>query len=257
MFQEECAVIATGAKNKSALLKNNLLGYFISSMLAGMYVGFGILLIFSIGGMLSGAPYSKIIMGISFGIALSLVIIAGAELFTGNNMVMTIGITRNMVSYGETMWLWIVCFLGNWAGSVLLAAIFWKSGLAAGEVGKFIGATSAAKMNLSAIELFLRGILCNTLVCLAVWCSFRAKSDSGKLIMVFWCLFAFITSGFEHSVANMTLLSVGLFGNLHEGVNLAGYLYNLSLVTLGNMVGGILFVAVPYLVISSPKKLSE
>ena len=254
MFQEECTAIANGAKNKSTLLKNNFLGFFVSSMLAGMYVGFGILLIFSIGGLLGGAPYAKIIMGISFGIALSLVVIAGAELFTGNNMIMTIGIARNTVSYSQTLWLWLICFLGNWAGSALLAVIFWQSGLTSGDVGKFIGAASAAKMNLPATELFLRGILCNTLVCLAVWCSFRAKSDSGKLIMIFWCLFAFITSGFEHSVANMTLLSVGLFGALHEGVSVAGYLYNLSVVTLGNIVGGILFVAVPYLLVSSQKE---
>lgn len=257
MFQEECAAIANGAQNKSILLKNNLFGYFVSSMLAGMYVGFGILLIFSIGGMLTGAPYGKIIMGASFGIALSLVIIAGAELFTGNNMIMTIGMTRKTVSIGETLWLWLVCFAGNWIGSMVLAVIFWQSGLTVGEVGNFIGAASAAKMNLPIIDLILRGILCNTLVCLAVWCSFRAKSDSGKLIMVFWCLFAFITSGFEHSVANMTLLSVGLFGHLHEGVSFGGYLYNLSWVTLGNMIGGILFVAAPYLAISAPKKQSD
>ena len=250
MFQDECTAAANGAKNKTALLQNNPLGYFIASMLAGMYVGFGILLIFSIGGMLPGAPFAKIIMGICFGIALSLVIMAGAELFTGNNMIMIFGLSQKTVTWGETLWLWLVCFAGNWLGSALLAIIFCKSGLAVGPIGQFIGSASATKMNLPIIDLFLRGILCNTLVCLAVWCSIRLKSDSGKLIMVFWCLFAFITTGFEHSVANMTLLSVGLFSSLNEAVSLQGYLYNISIVTLGNMVGGIVFVALPYVLIS-------
>jgi Formate/nitrite family of transporters len=254
MFRDECEAIALGARNKINFLKSNGFGYFIASMLAGIYVGFGVVLMCSIGGMLGDAPYSRIMMGMFFGIALSLVIAAGAELFTGNNMAMVIGVVRKTVSVGQMLWLWLVCFLGNWVGSVLLGALFWQSGLVGSEVGNFIGTVSNNKMSLSPWELFIRGILCNTLVCLATWCSFRLKSDSGKLIMVFWCIFAFITTGFEHSIANMSLMTVALLGELHSGVTLAGYLYNIFYVTLGNMVGGIAFVAAPYLLISSGKK---
>ncbi len=98
MFGEEFAAMAAAAKAKAALLERNGTGYFLASMLAGAYVGFGILLIFTAGGALGGAPWAKIVMGVSFGIALSLVVIAGAELFTGNNMVMTAGLTRNTVT---------------------------------------------------------------------------------------------------------------------------------------------------------------
>lgn len=100
------------------------------------------------------------------------------------------------------------------------------------------------------LPLLSRGILCNILVCVAVWCGFKCKSEAGKLIMIFWCLFVFITAGFEHSIANMTLLTVGLLEPSTYAVTLGGFAYNLLVVTLGNMIGGILFVAVPYCIIA-------
>lgn len=254
MFLDEFKALTEAAKSKAAFLRNNPMGYFLASALAGAYIGFGILLIFSIGGLLTGVPGAKVVMGASFGVALSLVVIAGAELFTGNNLVMTGGTLAKTVSVGDAVKLWIVCWLGNWVGSMLLAAAFYGAGLAAGPIGEFIAASAAAKMSVPAAALFLRGVLCNILVCLAVWCGFRCKSESGKLIMVFWCLFAFITSGFEHSVANMTLLTVALLAPFEAAVSMGGYFYNLIIVTLGNMVGGICFVALPYYMMSKRKE---
>lgn len=254
MFSEEFTAAANAAKSKVSFLKRNPIGYFVASMLAGAYVGFGILLIFSIGGQLAGQPYVKLVMGVSFGIALSLVIMAGSELFTGNNLVMGAGMMNKTVSWGSAIKLWAVCYIGNWVGSALLAVIFWGAGFAAGPVGEFIAATAAAKMSVPLLPLILRGVLCNTLVCLAVWCSFRLKSESGKLIMVFWCLFAFITSGFEHSIANMTLLTVSLLAPMGAAISVGGYFYNILVVTLGNMAGGLLCVALPYYLISRKKE---
>jgi len=108
-------------------------------------------------------------------------------------------------------------------------------------------------MNAPFLELFMRGILCNTLVCLAIWCSMKLKEETAKLIMIFWCLFAFITSGFEHSVANMTLLSISLFIPHPETVSWAGLAANLVPVTLGNIVGGMLFVGIAYWYIAREK----
>lgn len=250
MYTDEFNAVASMAKTKVEYLRNNPLGYFIASMLAGVYVGLGILLIFSIGGLLAGAPHVKIVMGISFGIALSLVVMAGAELFTGNNLVMFAGLSLNKVGLGQVIKLWIFCFIGNWLGSIMVAAIFFGTGLASGPVSGFIAATAAAKMSVPLLPLFLRGVLCNILVCLAVWCGFRCKSESGKLIMIFWCLFAFITSGYEHSIANMTLLTVSLFAPSGAAVSLGGYFYNILVVTLGNIAGGILCVALPYYLVS-------
>lgn len=255
MFQEEYQAVAKAATAKVSLLKNNPVGYFLLSVLAGIYIGFGILLIFSIGGMLNGQPFAKIIMGAAFGIALSLVVIAGAELFTGNNMVMAAGVMKKTIKISDGIKLWVVCYIGNLVGSVLLAFLFRYAGLADGAVGEFIASASMAKMSIPFIPLLIRGILCNTLVCLGVWCGIKCKSESGKLIMIFWCLFAFITTGFEHSVANMTLLTIALLKPYEQAVSLSGYIYNLSTVTLGNMIGGILFVAVPYYLASKNKEV--
>ena len=133
--------------------------------------------------------------------------------------------------------LWIVCYIGNLVGAVILSFIFYGAAGTAGGVGQALATAAATKMSLPPLVLFLRGILCNVLVCLAVWCGFRCKSDSGKLIMTFWCLYAFFTCGFEHSVANMTVLTLGLLNPAGMAVSLSGYGYNLLWVTLGNIVG--------------------
>lgn len=254
MFQGEFQAAAEAAVTKRDFLKKNPLGYLLASMLAGMFVGFGVLLAFTIGGLLEGAPYTKVLMGVSFGVALSLVVMAGAELFTGNNLVMAAGCFGGRVSWGEACRLWAVCWAGNLLGSLVLAVIYWGTGCATEGVAAFMASGAAGKMAASPLALFLRGVLCNMLVCLAVWCGFRCKSESGKLLMIWWCLFAFITTGFEHSVANMTLLTVALLSPQGAAVSFAGWAYNLLLTTLGNMAGGILFTAVPYFLISRTEK---
>lgn len=248
MYYEEIVKVAASAQAKINLLRAGKAKYILSSALAGMYVGFGVLLIFTIGGLLSQGqvPIVRIVMGLCFGIALSLVIMAGSELFTGNHMVMTIGQLEKKVAAHEVLAIYFFSFAGNLIGAVLLAGLFAYSGLLSGSTGAFIVKTAQMKMALPWDQLLLRGILCNTLVCLAVWCSFRMKEETGKLIMVFWCLFAFITTGFEHSVANMTLLAAALFVPDSVGVSLNGFAYNLIWVTVGNFIGGTLLVALPY-----------
>lgn len=248
MYQEEIAKIAGAAQAKTALLKSSKGKYLVSSALAGMYVGFGILLIFTIGGLLAQADSSavKIVMGVSFGIALSLVIMAGSELFTGNNLVMTVGNLEKKTTVADSLSIYLFSFAGNLIGSLILAGLFAYSGLNSGTTGAFIVKAAQMKMTLPWTQLLVRGILCNTLVCLAIWCSFRMKEEVGKLIMVFWCLFAFITTGFEHSVANMTLLAAALLVPGAVGVSAAGFAYNLAWVTLGNFIGGALLVGCSY-----------
>ncbi len=170
MYSEEINKISNVAENKRDLLRNNRVGYLISSALAGIYVGIGTILIFTLGGNLEAvnSSYVKLIMGLSFGIALSLVIMAGSELFTGNNMVMAIGTLNKKTTWKDALSIWGNSFAGNLIGSMLLALIFVNTGLAKGSVGKFILKTAETKMTLPPMELFLRGLLCNILVCLAV-----------------------------------------------------------------------------------------
>ena len=252
MFSEEINKVSASAVIKSKLLKKSKMRYLTAAALAGVYVGFGILLIFTIGGLLSEAhsPATKIVMGASFGIALSLVIMAGSELFTGNNMIMTIGTLEKKVTWMDSINIWIYSFIGNFIGSVVLAALFVGSGLAKGSTATFILKVSQGKMAMPTMELFLKGILCNMLVCLAVWCAFKLKDETAKLIMIFWCLFAFITAGFEHSIANMTLLSVAVMIPHTAAVSIGGLVHNLLWVTLGNFVGGAVFIGAAYWFIS-------
>jgi nitrite transporter len=218
------------------------------AMLAGFFVGLGIILIFTIGGLLTPAGFAgtKVIMGLGFGIALSLVIMAGSDLFTGNNMIMTIGTLSKKTTWYDTLRIWLYSYAGSFIGSVLVAVLFYYTGLATGDTANFIVATAEAKMNAPFGELLVRGILCNILVCLAVWCSVKLKEETAKLIMIFWCLFAFITAGFEHSVANMTLLSISLLVPHAETVSLAGMAANLIPVSIGNIIGGAIFVGAAY-----------
>jgi len=222
--------------------------YFVSAMMAGFFVGLGIILIFTIGGLLSpiSIAATRIVMGVSFGIALSLVLMAGADLFTGNNMIMTIGTLEKRTTWKDTWRIWGFGYIANFAGAIVVAALYYFSGLWHGATADFITSTSSVKMNAPFMELLVRGILCNILVCLAIWCSFKLKDDTAKLIVIFWCLFAFITSGFEHSVANMTLFSIALMVPHPETVSLVGMAANLIPVSIGNMIGGIVFVGGAY-----------
>ncbi len=249
MTGDAVTLAATAAAKKYDFLRKSPVGYLVHSALAGVYVGFGIILIFAIGAPLSaaGSPFVKLAMGASFGIALSLVIFAGSELFTGNNMVMTIGTLKRTVGGKALAAVWVLSFAGNMVGSLGLAWLVAESGALGGAPQlEFIANTAATKMNLPASELFVRGILCNWLVCLAVWSTFRAQGDGPKLVMVFWCLFAFIAAGFEHSVANMTLLGIALLQEHPDTVTWGGFAFNLTWVTLGNVVGGGLFVGGAY-----------
>lgn len=239
-YVDEFRSMGATARSKSNIAIRQPSAFTLASMLAGVYIGFGVLLAFTVGGMID-QPFAKLIMGCVFGIALSLVTICGAELFTGNNMVLMAGRLQRTIDTKKMVGLWAACWFGNLSGATLLAIIFDFTGLNAGMTLFSIGAAAMAKVTAAPLELFFRGVLCNILVCLAVWAGFRTKSDTAKLIMVFWCLLAFFTTGFEHSVANMTLLTAAFLGN---AITLTQMFYNLIIVTAGNLCGGVLLACI-------------
>ncbi len=249
MFKNEMQKIADASVKKVEFMKKCPVGYTILSALAGIYLGFGITLIFSVGGPIAaagGGGYLKLIMGASFGIALSLVIFAGSELFTGNNMIFAVSRLAKRVGIGPIVTLFTMCFVGNFIGSAFLGWLVVEGGSLTEASQALVLKVAAMKMGLSAKEAFLRGILCNWLVCLAVWVSLRTQSETAKLIMIFWCLFAFIGSGFEHSIANQSLMSMAMFLPHGAEISLAGFIHNQVFVTLGNLVGGGAFVGLVY-----------
>jgi nitrite transporter NirC len=249
MYADTIEGFSKAAEKKLAAMRQFPAGFFVASMMAGAYVGIGIILIFTLGSQVP-PEFQKLVMGATFGIALTLVAIAGAELFTGHTMFMALRGYRGGGGLGDIAASWSMTWLGNLAGALGLVALFALGGggglLASPET--LVMKVAAAKMNAPALSLFSRAILCNWLVCLALWMSARVNSDSAKCIVIFWCLLAFIACGFEHSVANMTLLGLSLAGNHPESVSLAGFGWNLLWVTLGNAVGGAVFVAGAYYV---------
>lgn len=244
MFGETLTKLGNAAAAKAGFSKNSKGQYMMASGFAGFYVGLGIILIMTIGSLLSGAgsPFTKIVMGMSFGIALSLVVMAGSELFTGNNLIMAAGAFDKKITWGDAGRVWLLSFIGNFLGSAVVGGLFVMTGLTDGAAGDFIIKVASAKMGGAFMPLLAKGILCNILVCLAVTCSIRMQSESGKLIMIWWCLFAFITAGFEHSVANMTIFSIALFMPHPETVSVMGMINNLLPVTIGNFIGGALLL---------------
>src|SRR5213594_3543704 len=229
MYKTDVQRMADASVNKVAYLEQAPLGYVILAALAGVYLGFGITLIFSIGAPFAaeGSAALKLVMGVSFGIALTLVIFAGSELFTGNNMIGVIGGLARQLTWGQVGALFAWSLLGNLLGSLAVAWLVVQSGVvSAMPQATLIQKVAGIKMSLPAWELFLRGILCNWLVCLAVWTASRAVGDAAKILLIFWCLFAFIGSGFEHSIANQSLLGLALFLPHDGAISWTGFVWN-------------------------------
>jgi len=258
VFTETIDKLADLGEAKTAFLRRHPAGFFVSSAMAGIYVGFGILLIFSLGSLLDPSV-RPLVMGASFGLALILVVFAGADLYTGHTMNLTVATLERRTTLADLAAVWLTSWVGNLAGALLLAALFVMGG--GGSIvsapSEFLYKAAAAKMNAPAFELLCRAILCNWLVCLALWMSARIASEAGRMIAIAWCLFAFIASGYEHSVANMTVFGIALLSQHPDTVTWAGAAWNLLWVTIGNTISGALFMAGAYWFASANPTMRE
>lgn len=228
---------------------------FMLSLLAGAFIAFGGML-YTLAMTDHGLGFgpARLLGGLVFSLGLILVIVAGAELFTGNNLVV-MAFADGRISLSALLRNWTVVFIGNVAGSLGMAVLMAMSGtlgLGDGMVAETAIRIAEAKANLPATEAFIRGLLCNALVCLAVWLCFAARSVTDKILAIVFPVTAFVALGFEHSIANAYLIPVGL---LAGGVNIgfADASQNMLFVTLGNIVGGGVFVALVYWVIYGRK----
>ena len=258
MYTEAIQTLTGQAVAKLEGQRRSLVAHLIRSAMAGMYVGAAIVLIFTIGGLLSTQTPGvvRLLMGVCFGGALTIVIFAGSELFTGSNLVLTLGVLSRKASVRDLLSNWLWTWVGNLLGSVLVAFMVVRRGLLDEAnfpaVNAFVQKLVATKMNLPWEQLLWRAILANWFVCLGVWMAVRVKSETAKILLIWWCMFTFITSGYEHSIANMCGLMLGLLIPHGETITWGGYAYNLGLATLGNIIGGAIFVAGLYW-LGSPK----
>lgn len=256
MYSNSITYFAKVAKVKADLLKNHPVSFFIGALMAGAYLAMAITLVFTVGGGIDPA-FRPLVMGASFGLALILVIFAGSELFTGHTMYMTMGWLRGTVNGNQVFQAWGASWAGNIAGAAMFAVMLYIGhGALYNESAELLNSVVSAKMNKGPLQLFFLAILCNWLVCLAIWTASRTDNDAAKCILIFWCLFAFFASGFEHSVANMAVFSIALLGDHPDSISVFGALYNLLFVTAGNIVSGSIFMAVGYWA-ASPKAIEQ
>mgnify|MGYP000391913020 CR=1 FL=1 len=221
-----------------------LVQMFVLAVLAGAFIGFG------------GAAYTAVMTGVDaasgphrllggvvFSLGLVLVIVGGAELFTGNALMVMAAVDRR-ITLRRLLRSWAVVYAGNLVGAAGLAVAFGLSGVLDGAMGAVAAGIPRAKVELLPHEAFLRGALCNALVCLAIWLSFAARTVAGKILAILWPISAFVLLGLEHSVANMYLFPQGWWAG--SGVSAGDAAGNLLWVTLGNVVGGAGGVALAY-----------
>ncbi|NKB55798.1 MAG: formate transporter FocA [Alphaproteobacteria bacterium] len=245
---EVAARVEKAGVTKAALSVQKTL---VLGVLAGAFIAFGGMF-FTVAITESGLGFgpARLLGGAAFSLGLVLVVVAGAELFTGNNLIVMAWASRHITT-ARLLRNWLLVYVGNFIGAVATAVfVSWSGTL---ELGDGAVATTArniasAKVALPFAEAFVRGMLCNTLVCLAVWLCMAAHSVSGKILAILFPITAFVALGFEHSVANMYLIPVGWFAGA-EGVTMTSFLANLVPVTLGNIVGGSVLVALVYWVV--------
>lgn len=220
------------------------------AVLAGAFIAFGAMsyTVVVTGSELGFGP-TRLLGGVAFSLGLVLVVIGGAELFTGNNLIAMAWADRR-VTTSRLLRNWVLVYAGNAVGALGSAAAVLLSGIldTGGSLHETAAAIAQTKIALGVSEAFFRGILCNVLVCLAVWLCFAARTVAGKVLAVVFPVSAFVALGFEHSVANMYLIPVGLFagGAVPAAADLAAMAQNIAVVTLGNIVGGTLLVALVY-----------
>lgn len=221
---------------------------FAAAFFAGMFIAFGALCS-QIASVEFAACGGKFAAAAVFPIGLIMVVLVGAELFTGNSL-MAYSVYDRVLGKGALLKNWGIVYLGNLVGSLFLVNLVIWGGtyrLFAGRLMKGMVAAAEMKASLPPCEMFVRAIGCNILVCVAVWCAIKAKGTAGKIIATFLPVFAFVYCGFEHSIANMYFIPVGMATQVVSGGDLtipfSGLFQNLLWVTLGNIVGGALVVA--------------
>ena len=237
------------AKAATPLLSLVMLG-----MLAGAFIGLGALFsVIVLSDASLGFAASRLLAGLVFSLGLLLVVVAGAELFTGNNL-LAMAWAHGALSTRDVLHNWVIVCAANFAGAAGLAAIVYLSGHAGmngGAVGRAYLEIAAAKAALPFWTAFWRGVLCNVLVCMAVWMTLAGRSVTDKAVAVVLPVSLFVAAGFEHSVANMYLFPLATLLQAAAGapVQLSWLWTNLVPVIAGNLVGGSVLVALVYYVI--------
>lgn len=253
----------------------DIISAFFLAIQAGAFIAFGAALYtHAVHDSTMAVGMTKLIGGLAFSLGLILVVIAGADLFTGDTLMVMACFTR-AITYRQMLRSWTIVFIGNLVGSLAIVLLVHLSGHWLGNNG-MIGAEALsianAKVNLTPVQAFTSGMLCNILVCLAIWLCYSARSVTDKILAILFPITAFVALGFEHSIANMYFIPAGLLlkgnavicsqlGDINlSNLSLYGFVVkNLVPVVIGNMIGGAIFVGTVYwiLYLRNPPKADQ
>lgn len=217
----------------------------VLGLLGGLYIGFGgalATLVLTDNGL--GFGLSRFVAGLAFSLGLIMLVVGGGELYTGNNLMMVACANRSITWFAAVR-NWILTYPANAAGALTLAYAIHLSGVLEGGNMKTTAVNIAeAKVHLNALSAFVRGILCNMLVCLAVWLSVSARSVEGKAVVIMFPIGAFVALGFEHCIANFYIIPVGMLSGAE--IEFHEFIFNVAIVTSGNTLGGAVIAAAYY-----------
>lgn len=251
MPYEDVQKFSNAAKGKAGMLKEHPGKYLIRAIMAGFFIAVAMIYNNVVGNVFadSAPAWGKFLGALVFSVAVLLIVFIGSELFTGNNFVMAFGAYDKAVSWGQVGKVWLVSYLGNFVGCVVFSLIFVAAG-ASGTKEYFAGYIQN-KLTIPVDQMFFRAVLCNFFVCLAVACGTKCKEEAAKFLMIVICVSGFVISGFEHCIANMATFTTALF--LVPGLSIGAMLKSMLIVTIGNIIGGAVLLALPLRKMSADK----
>jgi len=243
------------ALKKLTIFRQSKLRYISRSMLASMFIGFGVIVAFKTGNYfyLEHSPFTYPMAALTFGAAIILIFYGGGDLFTGNTFYYSFAALRKKIKWPDVFKLWTTSYIGNILGAAVFALLILTTGLFDdSSVNSFLLSVVEKKMHAPAMELFFRGILCNWLVCLAFFIPMSFKENGAKMFAMMLFVFCFFISGYEHSIANMCTFAIALVLNHPGTITWGGVMHNLIPVTIGNMIGGSVLMSVMYHYVNKP-----
>lgn len=231
---------------KVKLSKDEPFKYFLRAVMAGLYLGVASILSYSLGSVMAviDPMLGKIAFSVLFGLAFILVVFLNAELFTGNCLTTILPVYNKKLRFVDILPNWLLCYTGNFVGAIIIGSLFILSGSLSHQVPDFLSSVLVYKLDFDVLQLIIRSILCNFIVCIASYISYKVKDEAAKVIIFFVVIIAFVLPGFDHSIANMVTFAMGLtaFGN---ALDITQIVLNLVFSTFGNIIGGSIFLALP------------
>ncbi len=253
MFKGEVEQLSNAAVDKYGRADRRTGQYMMAAVFAGFFIFVATILSNIMSAILTDVNWAlaRLMGAFLFSIAIILIVFIGGELFTGNNMTMAFGIYTRKVKAREACRVWLLSYIGNFIGVIFMCVLFYFSGAQHDLLVGYYSSVIPGKLGLGLTEYLLRGVLCNFLVCLAVFTGVRMKTESGKIAVMICVISSFVIAGFEHSIANMSTFSLAAM--YLGGLPWLEVAKSMVMVTLGNMIGGGLLFAYPIFFMTKEK----